>query len=142
MELNPLLSRALELGASDIHLKVGVPPILRRDGVLRPLDEYAILTDKDMESLIEVVGTRSPERLEAFKHTGDLDIAFQESDLPRFGVNALARVPRHPERHPGLRNARSAAGPPEARGWPPSGQVFSVVPNSRDVVIGFNPGGA
>jgi len=34
MELNPLLRRAVELGASDIHLKVGLPPILRRDGAL------------------------------------------------------------------------------------------------------------
>jgi twitching motility protein PilT len=46
MELNPLLKRAVELGASDVHLKVGLPPILRRDGALSPLDEYAILTDK------------------------------------------------------------------------------------------------
>ena len=89
MELNPLLKRAVELGASDIHLKVGLPPILRRDGALSPLEEYAILTDKDMDSLIEVVGKRSPERLEAFKQTGDLDIAFQEGDLPRFRVNAF-----------------------------------------------------
>jgi twitching motility protein PilT len=89
MELNPLLKRAVELGASDIHLKVGLPPILRRDGALSPLDEYAILTDKDMDSLIEVVGKRSPERLEAFKKMGDLDIAFQDGDLPRFRVNAF-----------------------------------------------------
>jgi twitching motility protein PilT len=89
MELNPLLKRAVELGASDIHLKVGLPPILRRDGALSPLDEYATLMDKDMEALIEVVGARSPERLEAFKQTGDLDIAFQDSDLPRFRVNAF-----------------------------------------------------
>jgi twitching motility protein PilT len=89
MELNPLLRRAVELGASDIHLKVGLPPILRRDGALSPLDEYAILMDKDMDSLLEVVGQRSPERLEAFKQTGDLDIAFQDSDLPRFRVNAF-----------------------------------------------------
>jgi twitching motility protein PilT len=89
MELNPLLRRAVELGASDIHLKVGLPPMLRRDGALSPLDEYAILMDKDMEALIEVVGARSPERLEAFKQTGDLDIAFQDSDLPRFRVNAF-----------------------------------------------------
>jgi twitching motility protein PilT len=89
MELNPLLRRAVELGASDVHLKVGLPPILRRDGALSPLEEYAILTDKDMDSLIEVVGKRAPDRLEAFKQMGDLDIAFQEGDLPRFRVNAF-----------------------------------------------------
>jgi twitching motility protein PilT len=89
MELNPLLRRAVELGASDIHLKVGLPPILRRDGALAPLDESAILVDRDMEELIDLVGKRSPERLEAFWQTGDLDIAYQDDDLPRFRVNAF-----------------------------------------------------
>jgi twitching motility protein PilT len=89
MELNPLLRRAVELGASDIHLKVGLPPILRRDGALSPLEESAILVDRDMDALIEIVGKRSPERLETFRQTGDLDIAYQDTDLPRFRVNAF-----------------------------------------------------
>ena len=89
MELNPLLRRAVELGASDIHLKVGVPPILRRDGSLGPLEEAPVLTDRDTEAVLEAVGKRSPERYEAFGTTGDLDIAYQEGDLPRFRVNAF-----------------------------------------------------
>jgi len=89
MDLNPLLRRAVELGASDVHLKVGLPPILRRDGALGPLEESAILTDRDVEAVLEVVGVRSPERLEAFKQSGDLDVAYQDDDLPRFRVNAF-----------------------------------------------------
>jgi len=89
MELNPLLRRAVELGASDIHLKVGLPPILRRDGAITPLEESAIVVDRDMERVLETVGRRVPERLEAFKETGDLDVAYQVEDLPRFRVNAF-----------------------------------------------------
>jgi twitching motility protein PilT len=89
MELNLLLRRAVELGASDIHLKVGVPPILRRDGSLGPLEEAPIVTDHDVEDVVEAVGKRAPDRLAAFKDTGDLDIAYQEEDLPRFRVNAF-----------------------------------------------------
>jgi twitching motility protein PilT len=89
MELNPLLRRAVELGASDIHLKVGIPPVLRRDGDLGPLEEYPTLTDRDLETVVEVIGKRAPERLEGFKQTGDLDIAYQDDDLPRFRVNAF-----------------------------------------------------
>ena len=89
MELNPLLRRAVELGASDIHLKVGAPPILRRDGSLGPLEEASVVSDRDSEVVLEAVGKRSPDRLEAFKTTGDLDIAYQEEDLPRFRVNAF-----------------------------------------------------
>ena len=89
MELNPLLRRAVQLGASDIHLKAGVPQILRRDGSLGPLEECPVLRDADLESVLEQVGKRSPERYAAFKDTGDLDIAYQEEDLPRFRVNAF-----------------------------------------------------
>src|SRR5690349_15058227 len=89
MELNLLLRRAVELGASDIHLKVGVPPILRRDGSLGPLEEAPLVTDRDAESVLEAVGKRAPDRLAAFGDTGDLDIAYQEEDLPRFRVNAF-----------------------------------------------------
>jgi twitching motility protein PilT len=89
MELNPLLRRAVELGASDIHLKVGIPPVLRRDGALAPLEEYPIVTDRDVEAIVEVIGKGVPERLEAFKQNGDLDVAYQDDDLPRFRVNAF-----------------------------------------------------
>jgi len=89
MELNLLLRRAVELGASDIHLKVGVPPILRRDGSLGPLEEAPLVSDRDVEAVLEQVGQRSPERLAAFKDIGDLDIAYQQEDLPRFRVNAF-----------------------------------------------------
>jgi twitching motility protein PilT len=89
MELNLLLKRAVELGASDIHLKVGVPPALRRDGSLGPLEEAPVVTDRDAEEVLQVVGKRAPERLAAFADTGDLDIAYQEDDLPRFRVNAF-----------------------------------------------------
>ena len=89
MELNPLLRRAVELGASDIHLKVGLPPILRRDGALGPLEDAPPLSDHDSEAVLELLGKRSPERLETFKTSGDLDTAYQEEDLPRFRVNAF-----------------------------------------------------
>jgi twitching motility protein PilT len=89
MELNSLLRRAVELGASDIHLKVGLPPILRRDGGLAPLEECPIVTDRDTEGVVDLIGKRAPERLEAFKTSGDLDVAYQEADLPRFRVNAF-----------------------------------------------------
>jgi twitching motility protein PilT len=89
MELNSLLRRAVELGASDVHLKVGLPPILRRDGVISPLEESAVLADRDMEAVLEKVASRVPDRLEAFRQAGDLDVAYQEDDLPRFRVNAF-----------------------------------------------------
>src|SRR4029078_2265312 len=40
MHLNALLRRAVELGASDIHLKTGQPPVVRCDGALARLKEW------------------------------------------------------------------------------------------------------
>ncbi len=41
MDLNEILSIGLKGNASDIHLKVGLPPIYRIDGTLRPLAQRA-----------------------------------------------------------------------------------------------------
>jgi len=87
VDLNGLLRHAVGLGASDIHLKLDRPPVLRRDGGLAAL-ETAPLTEADLASILETVGRRSPERLARFHETGDLDIAYQDEDLPRFRVNA------------------------------------------------------
>jgi twitching motility protein PilT len=87
VDLNGLLRHAVGLGASDIHLKLGRPPVCRRDGGLGALD-VPPLTEADLAAVLERVGSRSPERLAAFGQTGDLDIAYQDEDLPRFRVNA------------------------------------------------------
>jgi twitching motility protein PilT len=89
MDLNPLLRHAVELGASDIHLKIGQPPMLRRDGSLGPMDGAPAFTDADLRSVIERVTEIAPHKLQGFEETGDLDIAYQSEDLPRFRVNAF-----------------------------------------------------
>ena len=88
MDLNGLLRRAVELGASDIHLKVGQPPILRRDGDLEPMEDSPALDETRLDAILHIVGARAPEKLQHFYDVGDLDIAYQDEDLPRFRVNA------------------------------------------------------
>ena len=88
MDLNGLLMRAVELGATDIHLKVGQPPICRIDGDLDPMADVEPFDDAALAVVLETVGRRSPEKLAHFADAGDLDIAYQEGDLPRFRVNA------------------------------------------------------
>ena len=89
MDLNPLLRRAVELGASDIHLKIEQPPMLRRDGAITPLDECPPLNDQNMLAILEAVTRVTPERLKLFHETGDLDIAYTAEGLPRFRVNVF-----------------------------------------------------
>jgi twitching motility protein PilT len=89
MELNALLRRAVELGASDVHLKVGRPPMLRRDGALGALEGYEALTSTELALALNQLTNASPAKLETFNADGDLDIAYQDEDLPRFRVNVF-----------------------------------------------------
>ncbi len=89
MELNAVLRLAVDLGASDIHLKVGQPPILRRDGELGPLEGVPPLGDGDVEAVLAIVGGPTPAKLAVFHETGELDVAYTAEDLPRFRVNGF-----------------------------------------------------
>jgi twitching motility protein PilT len=89
VDLNAALSRAVELGASDIHLKVGQPPVLRRDGVLGVLPDHPPLYDSDLDAALATVADLSPAKLAAFHETGELDLAYTAEGLPRFRVNGF-----------------------------------------------------
>ncbi|HEX6701376.1 MAG TPA: PilT/PilU family type 4a pilus ATPase [Gaiellaceae bacterium] len=89
MELNAILRRAVELGASDVHLKIGQPPIVRRDGALLPMEGWPALDESALTTALDTVGAASPLRLASFLSSGDLDLAYDSEDLPRFRVNAF-----------------------------------------------------
>jgi twitching motility protein PilT len=89
MDLINLLTRAVELGASDVHFKLGQPPVVRLDGDLEPLPESPALTEPDLEFILDAVTQISPKRRDMFEDTGDLDIAFSYPMLPRFRVNGF-----------------------------------------------------
>ena len=84
-----MLSRAVELGASDIHLKLGQPPVVRRDGQLGLVPDHPPLTELDLEAALAVVTELAPAKLNSFHETGELDIAYTSTDLPRFRVNGF-----------------------------------------------------
>jgi len=89
MELNELLRRSVEAGASDIHLKLDRPPMLRRDGAVAALEGVEPLTEADLDSYLRAVTAVAPQRYDLYHESGDLDIAYTAEDLPRFRVNAF-----------------------------------------------------
>jgi twitching motility protein PilT len=89
MDLELMLRRAVELGASDIHLKVDRPPIVRQDGLLGELEGEPELSERDLELALEQVCTETPKRLQSFLETGELDSAYSPKGLPRFRVNGF-----------------------------------------------------
>jgi twitching motility protein PilT len=86
MDLAALLRRAVDAGASDVHLKLDRPPLLRRDGEVSVLDGFESLTGGDLDGFLREL---APERYDQFQESGDLDVAYTAEGLPRFRVNAF-----------------------------------------------------
>jgi twitching motility protein PilT len=89
MELDTLLAEAVRLGASDIHLKIDRPPMVRNDGAVVPIDGYDPLTDADLDGFLRTLTASLPDRYQRFQDEGDLDMAYTSEGLPRFRVNAF-----------------------------------------------------
>ena len=77
----------VEKGASDLHLRVPSPPVLRIDGELKTLEDLPPITDKDVEMLLEHIVT--PEQMNTFLTELELDFAYSVPGLARFRGNAL-----------------------------------------------------
>jgi twitching motility protein PilT len=86
MDLNGLLARVIELGGSDLHLKVASPAMVRVDGELIPIDQR-LLTSSDLETLVTLVTELTPAKREEFYTRGELDTAYMVEGLGRFRVN-------------------------------------------------------
>jgi len=87
MELNEILQVALKGGASDIHLKAGLPPMFRVDGSLVPLKDARRLPPEEIARM--AVGIMSEHQKERFKQTNEVDLAYGVPGLGRFRVNVF-----------------------------------------------------
>ncbi|MGE8078447.1 type IV pilus twitching motility protein PilT [Peribacillus loiseleuriae] len=84
-KLDYILKAAFDLGTSDIHLTVGVPPIMRLHGDLKQYGKD-ILKPADTELMAKVM---IPESMwQMFKETGELDFSYGIPGVSRFRVNA------------------------------------------------------
>ncbi|MDP6380358.1 MAG: PilT/PilU family type 4a pilus ATPase [Phycisphaerae bacterium] len=96
-----LLSQAFKAGATDLHIIVGHPPLLRINTILGPLADYSPVTDAEAEQIVkfmlkqscdDVAGgadeVRWRERWEQFLRNRDMDLSVQVGDLGRYRVNA------------------------------------------------------
>jgi twitching motility protein PilT len=87
--IDQLFHAMCEMGASDLHLCVGSPALVRKDGRIRPLIEgMPALTDADLQDLLEPI-MPLPNR-EEFADTHDTDFAYEVPNLARFRANVFA----------------------------------------------------
>ena len=84
MNIKDLFQIAIDKGASDIHLNVGLLPVLRIDGNLLPLNKFPQLVKKELQEMIfEIITVRQKEM---FEENRDLDFSYVVDDT-RFRVN-------------------------------------------------------
>jgi twitching motility protein PilT len=85
IEIQNILAMAIEKGASDVHINVGMPPILRRNTELVEMD-LPMVSDADAkEMILSMVG---PDRFMKLEQLRDLDFSTFIDDGHRFRANA------------------------------------------------------
>jgi twitching motility protein PilT len=87
LRIEILLEEVIKKKASDLHLQVGLAPILRIDGSLAPIPGLPILTEDTIETLIFAI--LDDEQKQILLKDKEFDFSFAFGDLGRFRVNAF-----------------------------------------------------
>lgn len=84
--LGDLLKEATDRCASDIHITVGLPPVLRINGKLTLCEAEKLMPD-DTENYVKQI--LSPEQIEKYRTAGEFDLSYAKPGVSRFRVNAF-----------------------------------------------------
>jgi twitching motility protein PilT len=87
VDLNAILHEAIIRGASDVHLKVGMPPTIRIHSILYPLEEWTPIMREDMAAILDVL--LDEHHRERFRSRMQVDLAYQTTESTRFRVNVF-----------------------------------------------------
>jgi len=82
-----LLTKMIKMGASDMHIAVGAPPMVRVDGGLEAMPGYPRLTPEDTQEIVYSV--MSEENIAEFESGLECDLAFGIEQLSRFRLNVF-----------------------------------------------------
>jgi len=86
IKIEDLLGEVVKYNASDLHLTVGAPPMLRVDGGLRPVNDAAVLKADDVEKL--TFSVLDENQKDIFIRDKEVDFSFAFGDIARFRANA------------------------------------------------------
>src|SRR5437870_6855619 len=92
IQMDDLLQVGVDEGASDLHIRVGVPPVIRLHGALVPMD-LPLLTPEDTENLMKAVTSES--HIQKVREQGGTDFGFAYGDQARFRVSVFKEKGNH-----------------------------------------------
>lgn len=87
LRIESLLEDVIKKNASDLHIQVGLPPMLRIDGSLIAVNGAPVLSEESVESLIFAI--LDDEQKQILLKDKEFDFSFAFGDLGRFRVNAF-----------------------------------------------------
>lgn len=87
LKIELLLEEVINKKASDLHLQVGLPPMLRIDGALVPVPGYNNLDQAAVEALVYAI--LAPDQQQILEKDKEFDFSFAFGNLGRFRVNAF-----------------------------------------------------
>jgi twitching motility protein PilT len=87
MELNEILTAAVKARGSDIHLKAGLPPVVRIDGKLRPVPGAPRIAPDTVASMADAIMNNKQRK--AFEDVYEVDLAYGVPGLGRFRVSVF-----------------------------------------------------
>ena len=87
LHLNDLLLRVLDVGGSDLHLTVGVPPAVRINGTIKHIVEFPVMTGSDVRRMLYDVLTQK--QRERFEEELELDTSHTIPGRGRFRMNVF-----------------------------------------------------
>ena len=85
MQINELLKLMVNQNASDLHIRVGSPPIFRIFGKLVIVKDWQVVTIEDAQTVYDTI--TNPIHRQIFAETLELDLAYSVSGIGRFRVN-------------------------------------------------------
>ena len=92
IQMDDLLQVVVDEGASDLHIRVGVPPVIRLHGAMLPMD-LPVLTPEDTESLMKAITSES--HIQKVREQGGTDFGFAFGDMARFRVSVFKSKGNH-----------------------------------------------
>ncbi|MCP4398734.1 MAG: type IV pilus twitching motility protein PilT [bacterium] len=85
-----LLKKAVEVGASDLHLAVGALPLYRIHGDLEKFDDRSVVTESEARGLLYEIMTEQQHI--SFEQRHELDFAYDAQGIGRFRVNVFLQI--------------------------------------------------
>ena len=87
LRIEVLLEEVVRKRASDLHVQVGLPPMLRVDGALVPVTGFSPLDEPQVESLVFAILDQDQQQI--LLKDKEFDFSFAFGTLGRFRVNAF-----------------------------------------------------